>query len=311
MLPPWPTTLGHHRLNCGRGDSAWNLWERRAVPAVLESWIQTWLRVVLWLVSAYHSYLLAITFPIVHHLDPRITRRVSRTETTIRGDHPGETYESSDSADDHGQWWERCSSKQIDEHQIPSFRSAHGTGVIHAKDEPADGRRVGASRGKQRGGQARERWCRRFRPEHENRCQRQHAELGHSSRSPGIGKSSRTSVAGSPRKRHSPRQVQERQAKKTRRAFALEGSMVKRSRKKHHPADSQQRPTLDDGFCLSPVLLSYLVPRCSPPPRRLLLPLQVFPNFDRFLCSVSFEVFPIHELDGFFDQDSLVRDKLG
>ena len=65
MLPPWPTTLGHHWLNCGRGDSAWNLWERRAIPAVLESWIQTWLRVVLWLVSDYHSYLLAITIPIV------------------------------------------------------------------------------------------------------------------------------------------------------------------------------------------------------------------------------------------------------
>ena len=56
MLPLWPTSLGHHWLNCGRGDSAWNLWERRAVPAVLEFWIQTWLRVVLCLVSVYHSF---------------------------------------------------------------------------------------------------------------------------------------------------------------------------------------------------------------------------------------------------------------
>ena len=34
-----------------------------------------------------------------HHLDPRITRRISRNETTVRGDPPGETHESSDSAD--------------------------------------------------------------------------------------------------------------------------------------------------------------------------------------------------------------------
>ena len=43
MLPPWPTTLGHHWLNGGRGDSAWNLWESHAV--VLATWIETWLRV--------------------------------------------------------------------------------------------------------------------------------------------------------------------------------------------------------------------------------------------------------------------------
>ena len=43
MLPPWRTALEHHLLNCGRGDSAWNLWERHAV--VLATWIQTWLRV--------------------------------------------------------------------------------------------------------------------------------------------------------------------------------------------------------------------------------------------------------------------------
>ena len=39
--------------------------------------------------------------------------------------------------------------------------------------------------GNQRGGQACERQCRRLRPELENRRQRQHAELGHSPRSPG------------------------------------------------------------------------------------------------------------------------------
>ena len=54
----------------------------------------------------------------------------------------GETHESSDSADDHGQPWERCSSQQIDEHQIHSFRSAHGTGVIHAKDEHKEADRL-------------------------------------------------------------------------------------------------------------------------------------------------------------------------
>ena len=79
------------------------------------------------------------------HLDSRSTRRASRTETTVRRDLLGETHESSDSPDDHGQPWERYSPEQTDEHQVPCIRSAHGTGVIHEKDEPADGCRVGAS----------------------------------------------------------------------------------------------------------------------------------------------------------------------
>ena len=79
MLPPCQTTLGHHWLNCGRGDSAWNLWERHAV--VLATWIQTWLRVgprvttylrvvvLLFWVFCFFSYrlrLLLLTFPLTH-----------------------------------------------------------------------------------------------------------------------------------------------------------------------------------------------------------------------------------------------------
>ena len=60
---------------------------------------------------------------------------------------------------------------------------------------------------------------------------------------------------------------------------------MKRSRKKKKTpssrlVNSDRHSTMV--LSLSSVLISHLVPRCSPHPRRLLLSLQVFPNFDRF-----------------------------
>ena len=86
MLPPWPTTLGHHWLNCGRGDSAWNLWESHAV--VLATCIQTWLRVgprfstylrvVVLLLCAFCFFLLSssLASPCLPSLSPSHTSRI-------------------------------------------------------------------------------------------------------------------------------------------------------------------------------------------------------------------------------------------
>ena len=125
-----------HRRQDGKIDVRGSRWFSLELNEEEWPWVYAWGRKPALIISSLES-LAAIVAP-----------KILYGETST-----GETHESSDSADDYGQ-------------------SAHGTGIIHEKDDPADGCGVGASRGKQRGGQARERQCRILRPELENRRQR-------------------------------------------------------------------------------------------------------------------------------------------
>ena len=82
MLPPWRTTLGHHWLNCGRGDSAWNLWERDTQwywrPGYRRGY--EWgreLRRIYWWLYCYHVYFVfflsssSLASPCLPSLSPR------------------------------------------------------------------------------------------------------------------------------------------------------------------------------------------------------------------------------------------------
>ena len=148
----------------------------------------------------------------VRRLDFPSTCRVSRTGTTVRGDPPGEAHESSDSPDNHGQPWERCSSKQADEHQFPAYmRRMSLRSVVEWAPREGNEEADRLSNGNTED----------FEPSLRIEVTARHSPGGIGSR-----RSGRTTVAGSPRTRRSPEQMPEGKETVTRRAFAVEGSMV-------------------------------------------------------------------------------------